>query len=130
LSSDKLKEMQSYSLDLRQRIVAAVEAGESTKEVAERFEVSWSSVKRYYKQWRETGSLEPKPRPGRPPKLTAEELEGLRQQVKEHNDATLAEHCELLLKRRGIRLGISTMWRLIAKLEISYKKKDTGSQRA
>ncbi len=61
-------------------------------------------------------------------KLTAEELEGLRQQVAEHNDATLAEHCKLLLERRGVRVGISTMWRLIGKLAISYKKKDTGGK--
>ncbi len=120
--------MQSYSVDLRQRIVAAVEAGESTKEAAERFDVSWSSVKRYCKQYRETGSLEPKPRPGRPIKLTAEELEALHQQVAEHHDATLAEHCELLLKRSGVRVGISTMWRLLAMLEISYKKKDASGK--
>lgn len=115
--------MQSYSLDLRQRIVAAVEAGASTKEAAERFEVSLSSIKRYCKQWRETSSLEPKARPGRRRKLTAEALEDLRRQVAEHKDATLSEHCDLLFERSGVQLGISSMWRLLAKLEITRKKR-------
>jgi transposase-like protein len=55
---------QSYSGDLRERVIGTVEAGASRREAAESFEISVSSAIRWVQRWREEGSSEPKPRGG------------------------------------------------------------------
>ncbi|MDF0604034.1 helix-turn-helix domain-containing protein, partial [Psychromarinibacter sp. C21-152] len=54
------------SLDLRRRIVACVEAGQSRRAAAAKFDVSPSFVGELMRRYRKTGSLEPA-RQGRPP---------------------------------------------------------------
>jgi transposase len=54
----------AYSLDLRERVVAAVAAGESCRAVAKRFKVSVASVVKWSQRFRATGSAAAKP-PGR-----------------------------------------------------------------
>ena len=46
----------AYSLDLRERVVAAVAAGESCRAVAATFEVSVASVVKWSQRFRATGS--------------------------------------------------------------------------
>src|SRR6266446_6084556 len=58
--------MKAYSQDLRQRVVRAVDAGQSQAEIAKTFAVSVATIKRYLKQRRETGHVQPKAIPGRP----------------------------------------------------------------
>jgi hypothetical protein len=55
---------QSYSGDLRERVIGTVEAGASRLEAADLFEISISSAIRWVHRWREEGSSEPKPRGG------------------------------------------------------------------
>ena len=55
---------QSYSCDLRERVIGTVEAGASRREAADLFEVSISSAIRWVQRWHEDGSSEPKPRGG------------------------------------------------------------------
>lgn len=58
--------MRPLSLDLRERVVAAVDEGvESQREIAERFAVSLSFVSRLLRR-REAGTLEPAPHGGGP----------------------------------------------------------------
>src|SRR5207253_10238070 len=66
-------EMRSLSLDLRERIVALVEAGEhSLRELAELFAVDLSTIARLLQRYRNTGSVAAKPHGGgMPPKLDA-----------------------------------------------------------
>src|ERR1700753_639931 len=57
--------MRAYSLDLRQKVVAAVERGDSTvEEVAATFGVGQTFVKKMLRQHRETGDLSPRPHGG------------------------------------------------------------------
>src|SRR4051795_4732014 len=49
--------MRAYSMDLRERIVAAVDAGASQSQAAGRFGVSLRTVERYLARRRVTGSL-------------------------------------------------------------------------
>ena len=64
----------SYSGDLRERVIEAVEIeGASRREAAERFEVSASSSIRWLQRWNESGSAAPKPRGG-----SVSPLEGMR----------------------------------------------------
>ena len=54
--------MRPYSLDLRQRVVAALDAGEGSQpEIAARFRVSVSFITRLLKRRRRTGSVAPRP---------------------------------------------------------------------
>ena len=53
-----------YSLDLRQRVVGAVEQGQSCRAAAELFDVSISSVVKWCQRARENGSPSAKPMGG------------------------------------------------------------------
>ena len=115
--------MKAYSIDLRQRIVLAVESGaESQAEVAVQYEVSLSFVERLLHQWRTTGSLAP--RSGKPgPKRKLEPYDAwLRSEVQRQPDATLAELSERLAKTKGILAHPSLMWRELQFLELPLKK--------
>jgi transposase len=54
----------SYSADLRERVMEAVEMGASRHEAADRFEVSVSSAVRWLQRWQKSRSAAPKPRGG------------------------------------------------------------------
>lgn len=89
--------MKAYSLDVRERIVRAVDQGYARAEIIELFGVSRATIKRYLKQRCETGQLRRKPIPGRPPKKSAPLQTGLVAQLEAHPDATL----EMLLPHLG-----------------------------
>ena len=114
--------MQALSPDLRTRIVAAVDAGTPKAEVARRFAVSLSSVKRLVVVRRERGSLAPLPRPGRTPTIRPDDEEALWAQLVAHPTAILAEHCALWKQTHDHRPGLSTMSRAIRKLGGTRKK--------
>ena len=48
------------------RVLAAIDSGKPTEEVAKTFSVSMPTIKRWLKRRRETGDVEPEPIPGRP----------------------------------------------------------------
>jgi len=52
--------MRPYSMDLRVRVPAAIDAGDSTAEVAEAFTVSPDWVRRLVQRRRETGEVAPR----------------------------------------------------------------------
>lgn len=116
--------MQPYSLDLRQKIVDAyLEGNTSQHQIAIQFRVAYSFVRKLIKQHRETGKIIPKQRTQQTPtKLSVEQLEILETIVESNNDATLAELCNLLEQRVGIRIGVSTMFRMLEKLNLTLKK--------
>lgn len=107
--------MRPYSHDLRARIIAAVEAGQRTGEVAARFAVSDRTVRRYRQGLRERGSLAPRPIPG------GRRLLG---QLEADPDATLAAHCQTWQARTGQRVSLTTMHRAIRRLDWTVKKSD------
>lgn len=114
--------MQALSPDLRSRIVAAVDAGTPKAEVARRFAVSLSSVKRYVALRHQRGSLLPLPRPSRTPTIRPADEEALWAQLVAQPTAILAEHCRLWEQSHGVRPGLSTMSRAIRKLGWTRKK--------
>lgn len=66
----------AYSMDLRTRIVAAREVGQSVVSVARRFEVCTKTVYQYCAQAKR-GALAPRPLPGRTPVLSPEQTADL-----------------------------------------------------
>jgi len=61
--------MKAYSVDPRERVVAAVDAGEARPAIARLFRVSLATIKRYLQRRRATGGLLPGQSPGRTPEL-------------------------------------------------------------
>jgi transposase len=113
--------MRPYSLDLRQRVIAALDAGEGTQpEIAARFRVSVSFITRLLRRRRRTGSVAPAPHGGgHPPALDRAAQRRLRRLVREQPDATLEE----LAARVGVPCGRMAIFRTLRKLKITRKKK-------
>jgi transposase len=122
--------MQPYSLEFRQRIIDTyAEENTSQRQLAQRFRVASSFVQKILKQYRETGSIEPKQRLEQTPtKLNSAQLDILKNLVEANNDATLAELCDLLFQETNIRVGVSTMFRMLKKQDLTLKK-NTSSER-
>ena len=118
-----LRGMKAYSLDLRDRVVRAVAAGQSQAAVARTFQVSRSTVKRYLAQQRRTGSLVPRTPTHPPPQIGPAQQAALLVQLEAHPDATLAEHCTRWAEEQGVRVSVPTMWRAIARLGWTPKKR-------
>ena len=114
--------MKSYSEDLRQKIVVAVERGMSKSEAARLFDVSLSSVKRYIRMASSGGSLAPKKRPGRTPKVDERTEKLLNEDMNERPAATIAGRVRFLEVITGKRLSYSTLWRTLKRLGWSRKK--------
>jgi transposase len=114
--------MKAYSPDLRTRIVDAVEAGTSKAEAARTFDVGLSTVKRYVRRKKTTGSLDPRRSPGRTPTIGPQQQEILRAQLRAHPAAYLDEHCALWETNQGVRVSTSTMGRAIRKVGFTRKK--------
>ena len=121
--------MRAYSLDLRARIVAAVEAGESQPAVAQRCGVAVATMGNYLRLQRATGGLAPRPRPGGQPEIGPERYPQLQAQLQAAPDATLAQHCTRWAEREGPVVSVATMWRTTQRLGWTYKK-NGGCRRA
>jgi transposase len=112
-----------YPADLRERVLAAIDAGLPAAEVSRTFGISRRSLRRWRQWQRERGALATKPRSGRPPKISPAQGPALRAQVAAHADATLAEHCQQWAATTGIRVSLATMSRRLAKLNLPLKKR-------
>ncbi|MCA1669584.1 MAG: transposase [Thermomicrobia bacterium] len=113
-----------YSEDLRIRIVQAVEdQGVSQPIVAERFAVSLSSVKRYLRQYRVTGTLRAAASPGRPRAIPPAAEAALITQFDAAPDATFATHCAQWEAATGRRVSQSTLCRAQQRLGWTRKKR-------
>jgi transposase len=111
--------MRAYSSDLRERVLADCDAGLPTGEVAAKYRVSASWARRLLQRRRETGSAAPRPQRHGPEPSWAEHAERIARAVRERPDDTLEEH----RLRLGLGLSTSTLWRAIAALGLTVKKK-------
>lgn len=114
--------MRAYSLDLRQRIIAALEAGQPVAEVAIRFAVSSRTVRRYRQQWRDAGSVTARTSPGRPPLILPDQHGALTALVLAMPDATLTDYCQHWAEATGVVVSEATMCRTLQNLELTRKK--------
>ena len=114
--------MKQYSVDLRERLLGAIDAGLSQAEASRLFGVGTSTITRWRQQRRDTGSLAPKPRSGRPPVIGPDQADALQAQVAQHPDATLAEHVTRWEQAQTVRLSVAGMSRAIRRLGITLKK--------
>jgi transposase len=111
-----------YSLDPRERVVAAVAAGLSRPQAAAHYQVSHSSVLRWTRRQAETGSPAALPMGGKKPFTLADEEAWIRTRVDEKPDLTgrelLAE-----LNLRGIEVSYFGVWHFLDHVGLTFKKK-------
>jgi transposase len=115
--------MKAYSIDLRERVVRAVASGMTKSRVARTFAVSLATVKNYVRQVHVTGSLAPRPIPGRPRAIPPEQDAALVVQLRAAQDATLDELRAAWEKVAGVRVSAATMSRAIKRLNWTRKKR-------
>lgn len=111
-----------YSLDLRERVVLAVESGQSCRAVAETFGVSVASVVKWSQRFRATGSAEAKPMGGKRPVLLAGQRAFILERIdKVPNISLRALAAEL--KERGVVVSYGAVWTFVHREDLSFKKK-------
>jgi transposase len=112
----------ALSIDLRDRVIAAIEGGMSRRQAAARFGVSASSAIRWRALERTTGAAAPKPQGGdRRSKHIEAHAVLILSLVETTPDITLAE-LQAALAERGIGAGISTLWRFFDRRRLTLKK--------
>jgi transposase len=120
--------MAAYSLDLRERIVDAVERGLGTRsEVASMFGVHESFVYKLLRQKRQRGDLAPLPHGGgAEAKLNEDQLLLLADLVAKSPDATLERLRDQIKKQARVEVSVPTIWRALDALGLSRKKVRSG----
>ena len=116
-----------YSEDLRRRVIGIIEGGTTIPEAAEQCGVSISSVVRFLKLYRETGSVGSAKFGGYKDFALAAHEDLVRQLVAGQPDITLAELEDRLTKRK-ITVGKSSISRFLHHLKLAFKKKSAGSR--
>ena len=124
--------MKTYPIELRQRIIDAVDDHLGTyREIAEIFQVHESYIYRLLHYRKTRGHLAPLPHGGgAQPKLKAAERKVLTDLVQEQPDATLEELRGRLKQRAQIKVSIPTVCRGLQKLHLPPKKKTRFAQEA
>lgn len=115
----------TYSEDLRRRVVAAVDAGDTTQAaVATRFAVSVSWVKKLLRQRRRVGHVQPLgQRGGARRRLNDQALEAVRLAVTARPDIALEELRHHLRRRQDVRVSVPTLCRVVEALGLPRKKR-------
>jgi len=114
----------AYSTDLRTRVIDAWNAKEETQsQLAERFKVSLSFVKRVLRRYRTSGQREAKPRGATlTPTIDGEALKRVQSWIEQKPDILLEELCGQLAKHQGIKVSQPTMCRAVQRLKMPRKK--------
>ena len=111
-----------YSLDLRERVVAAAEADQSCRAVAKRFGVSVSSVVKWRQRARATGSAAAKPMGGKRPVLLAGRSAFILERIAlEPHISIRALQAELAA--HGTIASYGAVWTFLHRQDLSHKKK-------
>ena len=112
-----------YSVDLRARVVAAVEReGLSRRQAAVRFGVSYGSAIDWVKRHRETGNLTPGRMGGhKPKKISGEHRDWLMQRCRDKAFTLRGLVSEL--DGQGLKVDYRSVWEFVHAEKLSYKKR-------
>lgn len=117
-----------YSLDLRNRVVAAVENGQTCRAVAEVFDVSVASVVKWSQRARTTGSAAAMPMGGKRPVLLAGQRAFILDRIEAVPNLSLRALAAELAER-GVVVSYGAIWTFVHREGLSFKKK-RASRRA
>ena len=112
-----------YSNDLRERVVAAVEAGDSCRMVAARFGVSVASVVKWAQRFRVTGSVAPGKMGGHVRPKLAPHRTFLAERIAQTPHVTL-HGLKAELAARGVEVSHNTIWTFLHREGLRFKKND------
>jgi putative transposase len=112
-----------YSMDLRERVIAAVdEEGMSRRAAAARFGVGISTVIAWVRRLRETGSVAPGQMGGHKPRSIRDEHRVfLLARIGGEKDFTL-RGLVAELSERGLKVDYRTVWDFVHEAQLSFKK--------
>ncbi|WP_298723028.1 IS630 family transposase [uncultured Ferrovibrio sp.] len=116
-----------YSLDLRERVVARVAAGETCRKVAATFGVSVASVVKWSQRYRATGSPAAKRMGNTRPLLLLAERDWVLGRIAEKSDITLQDLVDEL-RAAGKRGSYGSVWRFLKAEGIRFKKSLRASE--
>ena len=116
------------SLDLRERVVAAVEEeGMSRNRAAARFGVAPSSAIKWVARFRTTGSAAPAKMGGHKPRtLRGEHADWLIARCRE-KDFTISQLVAELMAERHLKVDRRSVWEFLHREGLSFKKKPVRS---
>jgi transposase len=110
----------AYSMDLRERVVAACERGDLTRaQVAQRFAIAETTLYAWLSLARTCGSAAPKPHGGG--RESGLDRQILAELVEQQNDARLDEYAQAYQERTGRRYSISRICRMLQEMKLSRK---------
>ena len=114
-----------YSVDLRRRVVAAIEAGMSRNQAARQFGVAISTAIGWMQRVEQTGSVAPGQMGGHKPKaISGEHALWLSQRIRA-GDFTL-RGLVAELGERGLKVDYRSVWEFVHAEKLSFKKKRGG----
>ena len=114
--------MKPYSQDLRERAIAALEAGQTQAEVAAQFSIHKSTLEKWWYRWRDTGSCAALPAASGPKRTLHAAERFIRDEIKKQPDLTLVELCERVQAAKGLVASPSMMCRELKILKLPRKK--------
>jgi transposase len=120
--------MRAYSQDVRQQVLRAVDEGTSRAQIMDLFQVSRATIKRYVKQRRETGTVLPRPIPGRPPKKGVALQMGVQELLEAHPGASQQDYCQWWEAEHGMAVSRASMSRAIHAIGWVRKKERSPTQ--
>ena len=119
------------SNDIRERLISAVEGGMSRRSAAGRYGVAPSTAIKWFAQWSRTGSVEPLPQGGDKRSHRIERhAEEILAMIEDVPDITLAELAAHLDEAHGLKVAQSTVWRLLDRRNLTFKKNRTRQRTA
>ena len=114
-----------YSLDLRKRVVAAIEGGMSRNRAAKQFGVAISTAIGWMQRVDETGSVAPGQMGGHKPKaVSGDHAVWLSQRIKDGDFTIRGLVAELA--GRGLKVDYHSVWDFVHAEKFSFKKKRGG----
>ncbi|XWN32702.1 MAG: IS630 family transposase [Devosia sp.] len=112
----------ALGIDLRRRVVEAIDGGLSTREAARRFCVGIATAGAWHRLWRTTGDVRPR-RQGHPGHSKLDPHEAfILALIEERKDITLKEIAERLRSERDVHAWPSTIWQFLDRRGITFKK--------
>lgn len=109
------------SHDLRERVVGAIETGESCRSVAARFGVAVSSAVKWSQRYRATGSVAPGKMGGHRKRLLDPYREFIVERINQTPHLTL-HGLKDELASRGVQISHDTVWQFLRREGLRFKK--------
>ena len=114
-----------YSMDLRERALARSDVGESNRSIARALDVAPSTVSKWLRRRRETGSVAPGQMGGHcPAKISGAHADWLRSRIR--GEAFTLRGLVRELSERGLDVDYRTVWTFVHRARLSYKKNTAG----